>query len=156
MTLTAIALWALVLALGLLTSSGIFEARVIVPLWANDPPASLTAFHAQPRKPDSGRRLWIILTPMTTLISLFNLVLAFRSHDPMRSWWIASSGTIVLVTVITYAYFVPELLRFERTAAQPPADIAPRVRRWTALNLVRGALVAASWIAALKVFSSIL
>jgi len=127
-----------------------------MPLWANDPPASLTAFHAQPRKPESGRRLWIILTPITTLVSLFNLVLAFRSHDPMRSWWIASSGTVVVVMVITYAYFVPELLRFERTAAQPPADIAPRVRRWTALNLVRGALVAASWIAALKVFSSIL
>ena len=107
MTLTSIALWGLVLSLGLLTGSAIFEARVLVPLWADDPPASLTAFHAQPRKPDSGRRLWMFLTPTTALISLFNLVMALMSHEAMRGWWIASSGTIVVIVGVTFAYFVP-------------------------------------------------
>lgn len=155
MTLTSIALWALVLSLGFLTASAVFEARVVVPLWANDPPASLTVFHAQPRKPDAGRRLWIFLTPASALISLFNLVLALMSHEVMRGWWIASSGAIVVVIAITFAYFVPELLSFEREAAQPPTNIARRVRRWAALNLVRALIIFAAWITALRVFASI-
>jgi hypothetical protein len=154
MTLTSIALWALVLALGVQTGAGIFETRVLVPLWASDPPASLTAFHAQPLKPDSGRRLWIILTPITAVISLFNLVAALISHEAMRGWWIAASAASVAIMVVTFAYFVPELIAFARTAAQPPADVAPRVRRWVALNYIRAVILIAAWVAALQAFSS--
>jgi hypothetical protein len=153
MTLTLIALWALVLALGVQTGAGIYETRVVVPLWGDDPPASLTAFHAQPRKPDSGRRLWMILTPITTLISLFNLVLALLSRDAMRGWWIAASAASVFVMAVTFAYFVPELISFARTSAQPPANVAPRVRRWVALNYVRAVTLIAAWLAALQAFS---
>lgn len=82
MTMTALALWTLVIALGLQTGSGIFETRVLVPLWSSDPPASLTSFFAQPIRPDSGRRLWIWLTPVTTVIVLVNLALAVLSKEP--------------------------------------------------------------------------
>ena len=150
MTLTSIALWALVLALGLQTGAGIYETRIIVPLWSDDPPASLTEFHAQPRKPDSGRRLWIILTPITTLISLVNLVLALMNHN---GWWITASAASLVVMVVTFAYFVPELISFAKTAAQPPADVAPRVHRWVALNYVRAVILIAAWLAALQAFS---
>jgi hypothetical protein len=119
-----------VLALGVQTGAGIYETRVTVPLWASDPPASLTEFHAQPRKPDSGRRLWIILIPITTLICLFNLVLALMSHEAMRGWWIASSAASVVIMAVTFAYFVPELISFAKTAAAPPTNVAPRVGRW--------------------------
>jgi hypothetical protein len=155
MTLTTIALWALVLALGIQIGAGIYETRVTVPLWASDPPASLTEFHAQPRKPDSGRRLWIILTPITSVIALFNLVMAFMSHEAIRGWWIVSSAATVAIVVVTFAYFVPELISFAKTAAEPPTNVAPRIRRWVALNYVRAVILIAAWIAALVAFSSL-
>jgi hypothetical protein len=154
MTLTMIALWALVLALGVQTGAGIYETRVIVPLWASDPPASLTAFHALPIKPDSGRRLWITLTPTTTLISLFNLVLALMSHDAIRGWWIGASVASVFVMAVTFAYFIPTLFWFLRVAAQPTPDVAPRVQQWVALNYIRAVVLIGAWIAALVAFSS--
>src|ERR1041385_7431110 len=73
----------------------------------------------------------------------------------MRAWWIAASAGSVVVMAVTFAYFVPELISFAKTAAQPPADVAPRVRRWVALNYIRAVILIAAWIAALKVFSSI-
>ena len=155
MTSTLIALWALVLALGIQTGAGIYETRVIVPLWGSSPPASLTAFHALPIKPDSGRRLWMILTPITTLISLLNLVLALMSHDSMRGWWIVASAASVVVMSVTFAYFVPALFFFMRVAAQPTPEVGPRVRRWVAFNYVRALILIAAWIAALVAFSSV-
>jgi hypothetical protein len=76
MHLADLALWALVLALGLQTGAGIYETRVLVPLWSASPPESVAAFFAQPMRPDSGRRLWIFLTPLTGIVCIVNLILA--------------------------------------------------------------------------------
>jgi hypothetical protein len=150
MTLTSAALWALVIALGLQTGAGLFETRVLVPLWSSDPPASLAAYLSQPIRPDSGRRFWIILSPITAVISLLNLVLAILSTAPMRAWWIASAAGSVTVMAATFGYFVPALLSMARDGANtPPA----KARRWVVLNYFRAVLIVAAWIAALKAFS---
>jgi hypothetical protein len=100
-------------------------------------------------------RLAILDKAHTALISLVNLVVALMSHELMRGWWIAASGASVFIMVVTFAYFVPELISFAKTAAAPPAGVAPRVRRWVALNYLRAVILIAAWIAALKAFSSI-
>jgi hypothetical protein len=41
MSIAAIALWALVIFLGVQTGAGLFETRVPVPLWSSGPPASV-------------------------------------------------------------------------------------------------------------------
>ena len=65
-----IALWLLVISLGIQTGAGLFETRVLVPLWASSPPQSVLAYLAVTIRPDSGHRLWIFLTPLTGIISL--------------------------------------------------------------------------------------
>lgn len=147
MSLTAIALWALVIALGVQTGAGIFETRVLVPLWSDDPPASVAAYFAQPLRPDSGRRLWIFLSPVTTVIAVVNLILAFMSTGPRRGWWIAGAAGGVVVLIATFAYFVPVLLSLPRDGARA------KVRTWVYLNYVRAAVLIAAWIASLHAFS---
>lgn len=151
-----LALWALVIALGLQTGAGIFETRVLVPLWAADPPSSVIAFFGQPMRPDSGRRLWILLSPVTTVITIVNLVLAIRSDDPNRTWWIAAAALALAVLIATFAYFVPVLVALPRAAAElPPAKVAAMVRRWVALNYVRAVAISAAWLAALRAFAAL-
>ena len=147
------ALWALVIFLGVQTGAGIFETRVLVPLWSSDPPASVAAFLAQPLRPDSGPRFWIFLSPTTALIAILNLILALMSTGPRRPWWIAGSAGGVAVLVATFAYFVPVLLSLPRMRELPEGDAAAKVKAWVGLNYVRAAVLAAAWIASLKAFS---
>jgi hypothetical protein len=153
MMIEDVALWALVIALGLQTGAGIYETRVILPLWASDPPSSVTAFFGRPSRPDSGKRLWIFLSPLTMLITIVNLVLALRSDAPDRTWWITGAALGLAVLVATFAYFVPVLNTLPRAAELPPAQVAAMVRRWVALNYVRLVMIIAAWLAALRAFS---
>lgn len=142
----SIALWALVIALGLQTGAGIYETRVIVPLWAAAP----SRFFSQPLRPDSGKRLWIFLSPITSIVSIINLIYAFGAMEPRRTWWIAASVISIAVMIVTFAYFVPTLLAIAR--ANEGDDIAAKVKTWVTLNYVRAIAIIAAWLAALKVF----
>jgi hypothetical protein len=51
MDASSVVLWLFVVNLGVVAGAGLYEARVVVPLWAADPPRSLAS-------PDSGRRFW--------------------------------------------------------------------------------------------------
>lgn len=153
MNLVALALWALVIALGLQTGAGIFETRVLVPLWSSSPPESVAAFFAQPIRPDSGRRLWIFLTPLTGIICLLNVILALLARTDNRSWWLTASILGIAVIVVTFAYFVPVLLTLPESSGQPPEEVKRRVQLWVRLNYVRAAVLIVAWLAALKAFA---
>jgi len=153
MTIAGISLWLLVIALGIQTGAGLFETRVIVPLWANSPPASVLAYHATAIKADSGRRLWIFLTPATGVIALLNGFAAWHAAEPQRMWWLIASAAGVALVAVTFAYFVPVLLKLANAPGIPPAQLTGMVRSWVFLNWFRFALLLAAWLAALKAFS---
>jgi len=153
MSLTVISLWALVIALGIQLGAGIYETRVLVPLWSANPPASVSAFFSQELRPDSGKRLWIFLSPITTIICLLNLVLAFACGESWRVWWLTAAVCSSAVMVATFAYFVPVLLSLARVAAETPESVVGKVRSWVVLNYLRAALLVVAWIAALKAFA---
>ncbi len=86
--LPEILLWLFVLNLGITLGAGLYEMRVVVPLWASAPPASIG-------HPDSGRRFWaFVTTGPLTLLCLANLYYAWRSgrgtiggSSPPSSCW---------------------------------------------------------------------
>lgn len=153
MAFNSIALWLLVISLGIQTGAGLFETRVLVPLWACSPPQSVLAYLAVPIRPDSGRRLWIILTPLTGIISLLNLVAAFLYAGPARTWWLFAAGSALLVIIVTFAYFIPVLLRLPDAAKIPGAQLTRMVRLWVLLNWLRFMILVAAWLAGLKAFA---
>ena len=148
-----LALWVLVVALGIQTGAGLIETLVLVPLWSSAPPESVIAFNAQPMRPDSGRRFWIFSTPVVGLVSLANVFFAWRSAGPQRVWWLASAGSSVVIVIVAFAYFAPILLTLLRASELPANDVARMVRWWVRLNRVRAVVLVAAWLAALKAFS---
>jgi uncharacterized membrane protein len=154
MTLAALALWALVIALGVQTGAGLYETRVVVPLWSASPPESIAAFLAQTVRPDSGRRLWIFLTPLTGIICLLNLALALLTKAEHFSWWLTASSIGIVVIVVTFAYFVPVLLKLPKASERPADEVRRQIKLWVGLNYVRLAALIVAWLAALKAFSS--
>jgi len=153
MNIADLALWALAVALGIQTGAAIYEVRVIVPLWSGAPPESVTTFLTQPLSPDPGRRLWMILTPLTSVITVINLFYATTTTGLNRAWWLGGSIGALGVLIVTFAYFVPVLLSLPRIAALPREDAIRKVRVWRTLNYFRAVILGCSWLAVLKAFS---
>jgi hypothetical protein len=141
-----ILLWLFVINLGIVFGAGLYEARVVVPLWASAPPESL-------RSPDSGRRFWgFAATVPLTLLCIANLITGWQAAEPRRIWWLAAAGIIFAERIFTFAYFIPTMLRLQR-ASMPQTKIEAAGLRWARLNYLRNSLTLAGWLAALKALS---
>ena len=143
MDLARIVLWLFVINLGIVFGAGLYEARIVVPLWASSPPESL-------RSPDSGRRFWAFVTTIPlTLLTLASLVAAWHAPAPRRESWLVAAVVVLVERIATFSYFIPTMLRLQR-AALPQADVRARVALWARLNYLRSALTLVAWLAAMK------
>lgn len=140
-------LWLFVINLGTVFGAGIYEARIVVPLWASSPPRSL-------RSPESGRQFWAFVTTVPlTLLTLGNLLAAWQAPAAQRGWWLASVALILVERALTFAYFIPTMLRLQRTTTLPEPTIRAKLSQWARFNYLRSALTLAAWLAALKVLA---
>lgn len=147
-----IVLWLLVVTLGIEIGAGIYEACVLLPLWAGAPPGSLVAYNLQALRPQPGPNFWIVLTPLVGLLGLANLVAAWRSSLPQRRLWLWGASGVVCMVVATFAYFVPTLLGFEALRQVGDETVAASVHLWVMLNWVRGAVYVAAWFCLLHAY----
>ena len=144
-SIAAVLLWLFVINLGIVVGAGLYENRVVVPLWASDPPRSLTT-------PDSGLRFWaLVTTGPLTLLTLANLAAAWMSGGTARAWWLAASLVVLVERVVTFAYFIPAMLALQRDTTVPPAELRARLARWARLGYLRILLCFAGWIGAMRV-----
>lgn len=144
-SVSEVLLWLFVIDLGIVFGAGVYEARVVLPLWASAPPASL-------RSPDSGRRFWaFVSTVPLTLLTLANLAAAWQVRGPSRAWWLAAVLIVLAERASTFGYFIPTMLRLQRESSETLARSA--FARWTRLNLFRNLLTLLAWVAALEALS---
>jgi hypothetical protein len=148
-----ILLWLLVIAIGIEIGAGIYEARVLVPLWSSSPPESLIAYQSQSMPPDPGRKFWIFATPLVGLLSLANLFPAWRSTGARRRWWLLGAGLSLLVVIATFAYFVPTLIKLQRAAVLPGDEVIALITWWVRLNWLRAVVFFIGWLAVLRALS---
>jgi hypothetical protein len=142
----------LVVVLGIEIGAGLYEARVLVPLWSSAPPESLIHYNLQTLRPMPGQRFWIVSTPLVGLLGLANLVAGWRSTVATRRWWLLGAGGVVAIVVITFVYFVPALMGFERVRSGADGSLAASVNRWVILNWVRAAIYTVSWLCLLRAY----
>ena len=72
-------LWLFVIDLGIAFGAGLYESRVVIPRWENIPPQTW---------PNTGLEFWVyVTTVLLTLLTLANLVAAWRDRGPRRYWW---------------------------------------------------------------------
>jgi hypothetical protein len=137
-------LWLFVVNLGIVVGAGLYENRVVVPLWASAPPQSL-------QSPNSGLRFWAFATTgALTLLTLANLVAAWLTDSPARGWWLLAGLVVLVERISTFSYFIPTILRLQRDTVLPPDLVRANLTRWARLGYVRILLCFVGWIAAMR------
>src|SRR6267143_499660 len=146
-------LWLFVINLGIALGAGLYESRIVVPHWITSSPDLVQHWNAEAaRRDDTGRRFWgFVTTAPLTLLTLANLIAAWRAPAPVRGWWLAAAIAAVADRVVTFAYFIPTMIRLMR-APDSPESVAV-ASQWARRGYLRLAILLAAWLTALKAFS---
>jgi hypothetical protein len=145
----ALALWLFVINLGIAFGAGLYEHRITSPNWVSSTGSGMRWDAAAARRDDTGRRFWAFVTTIPlTLLTLANLFYAWNASGGIRAWWLAAAFAALADRLLTFAYFIPTMIRL-MNAPDSPAAVATATR-WLRLNFVRHALVLAAWLAALE------
>lgn len=145
-------LWLFVIDLGIALGAGLYEARIVVPEWLVAVDSARHWNAESVRAHDTGRRFWAFVTTVPlTLLTLANLVAAWRAPGTLRRWWLAAAGVALADRVLTIAYFIPTMVRL--SSAGDTAEAVAAATRWANLNYLRHALVLTAFLAALKAFA---
>ena len=138
-------LWLFVINLGVAFGAGIYESRVVVPIWESSTPQTW---------PNTGLEFWVFVTTVPlTLLTLANLVAAWRDRGPRRYWWLGAAAIIVIERITTFSYFIPTIVWLTGTDTLSQAEVTATLSQWLLLDYGRHILTLAGWLAALKAFS---
>jgi hypothetical protein len=148
-TQVLLALFLFFLSLGL--GSGLYEVLVVYPSWKTDPtPEGLARRLEESGQARAGRRLWPFISPVTALLAIVNLFLAWHRTGLLRAVWLAAAIAVILKSIATYTYFVPTMIRkLGKAAEMKPEELTRTVRQWTGLSPLRLCLELFGWVAAL-------
>lgn len=150
-----ILLWLFVINLGIVFGAGLYEARIEFPQWLiyAEPEGYRWSAEAA-RHANSGVRFWVYVTTIPlTLLTLANLIVAWRARGPIRSWWLGSAVVALADRVFTFTYFVPTMVNLMSDESIPQAQAVATASRWGQLNYLRHVIVLVAWLLALKAFS---
>jgi hypothetical protein len=140
-----IVLWLFAVNLGIAFGAGIYEARVVIPQWANFPPGEW---------PNTGLLFWVYVTTVPlTLLTVANLIAGWLTQGPMRFWVLVAVGIIIVERIATFSYFIPRMVWMMGTEGLPDAGIRSALSQWLLMNQGRHVLTLAGWLAALKALS---
>ncbi|HLP30854.1 MAG TPA: hypothetical protein VK150_05795 [Geothrix sp.] len=144
-------LWLFVVNLGLACGAGLYEARVAVPLWFTPAAGGESRWDAgAARRADVGRRFWVHLTTLPlTALTLASLTLAWRMPPPVRAWWLGAAVAALVDRGLTFAYFLPVMVRLMDVEKGEAPGATARARRWARLGHLRQVMTLTAWLAAL-------
>jgi len=142
-------LFLLVLLMGFELGAGLYEARVLVPLWAPDPQAAYKFAVDHPAfATHAGPQWWIFLTPLTAVVALGCAI--FAGWLSPAQIGLARIGAIVVagMAVVTFAWFVPNIIELqgEGVLLLTAEHAKSRGTLWASLNWVRGGVMLAAQI----------
>ena len=148
-----IVLWLFVIALGLDLGAGIYEARIVVPLWSAGVPETLAAGNPYGRVAiDAGIHFWSRMTSVVALLALVTLAFSLRTSAPLRTWQIFASVAELAAAAMTLFYFRPTLVRLFMGHGEglSPEAIRSTVGLWVMWSRVRIAISLVAWCAAIQ------
>jgi hypothetical protein len=146
-------LWPFVVALGLDLGAGIYEARVVVPLWAEGVPQTLASGNPYGRVAvTAGIHFWAYMTSAVAVLALLALVSGGLAPVPRRAWQVCSAVAELAAVAMTLLYFRPTLVNLflGHGAGLSAATVAFTVGRWIMWNRVRIVISFFAWGAALR------
>jgi len=148
-------LWLFVINLGIAFGAGLYESRIVIPQWLRYSVESGYQWDADAaREANTGLRFWVYATTVPlTLLTLLSLGAAFWFQGGVRGWWLGAALAALVDRSMTFAYFIPTMLRLtgDERISQPQA--AATALQWVRLGHVRHAATLVAWLAALKAFA---
>jgi hypothetical protein len=87
-----------------------------------------------------------VVTPVLGIVALAAFLTSFGLPQKEMIWRLAGTGLLLIMTVVTLAYFRPSIINMviHHGAGRPADALAADAKMWVALNWVRIAAVAAS------------
>ncbi|HSF14545.1 MAG TPA: DUF1772 domain-containing protein [Vicinamibacteria bacterium] len=150
-SLTEVLLWLFVINLGIAFGAGLYESRIVVPQWLVPTESGYEWNRAAALQANTGLRFWIFVTTIPlTLLTLASLVGSFWTEAPVRGWWLTAGLAALVDRSMTFAYFIPTMLRLMREETLSQGDAVATALRWVRLGYVRHAATLVAWLAALK------
>ncbi|HJW42891.1 MAG TPA: hypothetical protein VJ463_00425 [Geothrix sp.] len=144
-------LWLFVVNLGLACGAGLYESRVMVPLWFTPTGGRDACWDADAAcRADVGRRFWVHLTTLPlTALTLASLAAAWRMPPGVRAWWLGAAAAALVDRAATFAYFLPAMVGLMDSERGTAPDATARARRWARLGHLRQVMTLMAWLAAL-------
>lgn len=123
------------LSFAIVIGAAVYEHVAVVPQWTAAPPLSLSMF--QGKYGLNPTPFWKAIHPVTLLLLSSSLILFWRTGS--RPYLLTTGIGYVLVLIITFAFFVPELIAITGSgyASQSDSSLVQRASLWEALSLVR-------------------
>ena len=148
-------LWLFVINLGIVFGAGLYEARIEFPQWLVYSPESGYRWNVEAaRRANTGLRFWVYVTTVPlTLLTLANLIAAWRAQGAIRGWWLGAAIAALADRIFTFSYFVPTMVKLMGVETLPQSQAVEMAMRWGQLNQVRHVIVLVAWLLALKAFS---
>ena len=148
-------LWLFAINLGIAFGAGLYESRIMIPQWLRYSEESGCRWDANAaREANVGLRFWVYVTTIPlTLLTLASFVATLWVPGGVCGWWLGAALAALVDRSMTFAYFIPTMLRLTRseTTSQPVA--VATALRWVRLGHVRQAATLVAWLAALKAFA---
>jgi hypothetical protein len=146
-------LWLFVFFLCLDIGAGLYETRVIAPMWKSALVDHIPDAETYLRlAPNAGERFWIFITPLLGLLALLTFVTGLKVKGAEKPWRLFASGLEFLMVACTLLYFVPNI----RILLDPghhglaPEVVAAKTQTWLAVNWLRVLVTLTALIAALR------
>jgi hypothetical protein len=123
------------LSFSIVIGGAVYEHMGVVPKWVAAPPASLSMFQGTYGLDPSG--FWIIIHPVTLLLFSVTLILVWQSKS--RPFLLVTFGGYIVILIITFIFFVPELIAITGTGYSGNIDnsLVQRAKLWETLSLIR-------------------
>jgi hypothetical protein len=150
-------LWLFVINLGIAFGAGIYEHRIVLPMWFERIPTagSLRVNASMMRSTNSGIRFWSFVTTLPlTLLTLTSLALTWSQQTPRDEWWFIAAIITLVERIGTFSFFIPTAIKLMKSDELPQQKSAAMATRWLSFNYIREALTLMGWLAALKALSS--
>ncbi|MDF2456659.1 MAG: hypothetical protein K0R51_2652 [Cytophagaceae bacterium] len=152
MTTTQLLIALFIINLGLVFGAGLYETRIVLPLWFTKKPDGYIVNPDSMRDIDTGRKFWgFASTVPLTLLTIVNLVYAWQAEAPLHDWWLSASVIVLVERLSTFSFFIPTAIKLQKGNA-PAEKVSTMVSSWLVLNYVRNALTLIALVVLLKAF----
>lgn len=123
------------LSFSIVIGGAVYEHIAVVPEWAAAPPLSLSMFQGPYGL--NPAPFWKNIHPVTLLLLVISLVLCWKTER--RNYLLLTLSGYIVILIITFVYFVPNLIDITGTPYAETTDalLTSRAKTWEIGSLVR-------------------